>query len=128
MNPKWLDRSIILSPFLALCTKPKQFTYILKYLKVPKKEWPKFVNESCGATCHQFDKEDGTLVSVVCLAPTKVRRVAVYALLAHEARHVIESIYDMYSGMKRDEELEAVAIQMVTVRLIDEYKRQRRSK
>jgi len=120
MKPKWLDRHILQSPYLTLCTTSKMFKSLCKrYNTDADVAW---ISKGSDATTHSLENE-GRLVAIVCIR-RGMRRTSRDALLAHEAYHVVSYGWESYPGMKADEELVATALQLVTDRLIAEYIRQ----
>lgn len=120
MKPRWLDRHILQSPYLTLCTTSKMFKSLCKQYSVDT-DVP-WISKGCDACAHLLESE-GRLVAIVCIR-RGLKRTSRYALLAHEAYHVVSYGWESYPGMKADEELVATALQLVTDRLIAEYIRQ----
>ena len=121
---KWLDRTLIAGPHLALARTEKQFNKLLKYLRVPKKEWPQFhLSGSNSATIHLKDGngENVCIVTLHCATKDKNR---IYSLLVHEAVHVWQYKIEGIGEDRPSDEFEAYSIQAISKSLFDEYKRQ----
>lgn len=129
IDPLWLDRALFVnSQYYTLCTTEPQFHKILKYLKVPQKQWPPFINEGANATTHYF-ANDTTKSTVVCMPPNPAMSNAqIVALLCHEAVHIWQATRKHYGERKPSTELEAYAVQSLTQRLVEEYERQTKKK
>lgn len=130
IEPIWLDRALFVnSQYYTLCTTEEQFRKILKYLKVPKKQWPPFVSGGmANATTHYFINGK-TRSTVVCMPPNpEMSNAQIVALLCHEAVHIWQATRKDYGERKPSSELEAYAIQSLTQRLVEEYERQTKKK
>lgn len=129
IEPIWLDRALFVnSQYYTLCTTEEQFHKILKYLKVPKKQWPPFLNSGANATTHYF-ANDTLKSTVVCMPPrAEMSNAQIVALLCHEAVHIWQATRKHYGERKPSAELEAYAIQSLTQRLVEEYERQTKKK
>ncbi len=92
-------------------------------MAVPKEEWPFFITND--ATTHFFEKGDGGLCAIVCIRPrTKDRSmIQLYALLVHEAVHIWQHILKEVGEHSPSSEFEAYAIQTLSQRLMEAYKR-----
>jgi hypothetical protein len=135
MAVKWLDRSLVVSPYyFCLCTTLKQFHKELKRLKVPEKNWPDFLASACAdATVHYFEKGSGELCAIVCIHRNKKHSIPqVYAMLVHEAVHIWQTIKATIGERDPSREFEAYSIQAISQRLMEAYdndtKRQRTAK
>lgn len=128
MKAKWLDRALFVSShYFTLCTTEKMFNKELKRLKVPKKDWPPFVNTwHSNATCHYFEKsEKNRMLAIVCVPVRKdVELIGIHALLCHEAVHIWQQVREAYGESRPSSELEAYAIQNLAQELMTEYARQ----
>jgi hypothetical protein len=129
IDPLWLDRALFVnSQYYTLCTSEAQFHKILKYLNVPKDQWPPFINKGSNATTHYFIN-DKTRSTVVCMPPNpEMSNAQIVALLCHEAVHIWQATRRDYGERKPSSELEAYAVQSLTQRLVEEYERQTEKK
>lgn len=120
MGVKWLNRDLIVGPYLALALSEKEFHAALRHCKVPIAEWPQWVKSA--ATTHTFTNKDGGLCCVVCLGPHEGKSpIQVAALLVHEAVHVWQSWCDDVGEQAPSSELEAYSIQAISQRLMFAY-------
>lgn len=126
---EWLDRCLVRSPYhISLCTSEKGFHKILKHLKLPKNQWPVFIKESFGACVYTFESEDGQLLAVVNMEKSKRPKEEVYAMLVHEAQHVLQYVLEYIGEDSPSKEFEAYSIQNISQNLFESYKRQTSSK
>lgn len=123
----WIDRWLFLSPYcIGLCRDEESFNKELKRLKVPVKNWPKWVKgERSDATTHFFEKDDNRgLCCIVCIRNRKgIDNIAVIGLLVHEAVHIWQAIKDEIGEKEPSSEFEAYAIQDISQRLIESYRK-----
>lgn len=127
-HTRWLERSLIQGPFLALFTSEKDFQAECKLLKVT--ETPEFISPGAGATVHHLEFPDGRELAMVCLdmkESLKMERISVHCLLVHEAVHIYQRVRNWMNETKPSIEFEAYSIQSLSQRLIDDYERQRKA-
>lgn len=129
MTVKWLNRSAILTPYLALCTSEEDFARVCKHVNL-EKPYPEWVSFGADATQHTFDQaKTREIVCVVCIRPGKQSLEQAYSLLAHEAVHVYEEMKATIQHFPWDnDEVAATCIQYISRVLMEEYKRQRRAR
>lgn len=73
-----------------------------------------FVNPGANATCHVFTKDDSR-TCIITLAKTKGKsREMVAALIAHEAVHVAQELWEGIGERQPGKEAEAYLVQMIT--------------
>lgn len=121
----WIDRAIIESPYcIGLCQTEKQFKNELKRLRVANPEQNHWVIEGKDATVTELEgsqkHEKCFLVGIKQDEHTKP--IEIVGLLVHEAVHIWQKIRQ---DMREDEpgtEVEAYAIQSLSIKLIDAYK------
>lgn len=120
---QWLNRALVTSPYyIGLCKTPEAFRRELKRLKVPREEWPEFVLTGANATVHAFQKHDGKLCAIVCLAESrKNTRHEVNGLLVHEAMHVWRWVREQIKERDPSAEFEAYAMQHIAQSLMEAY-------
>ena len=119
----WLNRELFVSPiYYGLCTSEKQFTKTLKALKIPKAEWPSFVNVGANATTHHFEASNGSKSAVICIQVPKGKTVSqIVGLLAHEAVHIWQEIKKSIGEKEPSSEFEAYSVQWLTQCLVHKY-------
>ena len=122
---EWLERSLIVGPYLVLCLTPKQFVRAGKDLerRVSPKKWQK--TDHAHATLHTWKGRNG-LACVVCLRPPakgiSIEQIA--GLLAHEATHVWQYYREWIGENEPSKEFEAYSVQAITQRLFESYRTQ----
>lgn len=120
MKVKWLNRTMLLGPYLAVCTSEKEFRAALKHVKC--RDNPPFIsNEQSHATCHFMRKDCGDLICILAVKGAEEQSPAVVAaLMAHEAVHIWKTLLDDIGEANPGEEIEAYGIQALTLALTDE--------
>lgn len=123
---EWLDRTLVRSPFyICLCTTEDGFNKILKQLKLPKEQRPKFIeDDSIGACVHTFEKSNGSHACIVCIRKSKRPKEEVYPMLVHEAQHIFRFILEYIQETQPSLEFEAYSMQNISQNLFESYKRQ----
>ncbi len=123
---RWLDRGLMVLPYLCLCLTEKDFQRVQKHLKIkPGDRSPFLKNDQSHATCHCFKKSDGKICVVVCMGDSDGMSLeGIYGLLVHEAVHVWQHFRDHIGEDNPSIEFEAYAIQTISTRLMADYKKQ----
>lgn len=122
MAAQWLNRDLIVGPYLVLVLCEKDFHQALKHLKVPRADWPQWVSGGADATTHVMTNEDGGMVCVVALGDCSSKEgVQVAALLVHEAVHVWQNWRESIGEKEPSSEFEAYSIQAISQRLMTAY-------
>lgn len=118
----WLGRSLILGPYLCLCTTEKDYHAVMDYLKVPPHQREPWVNKRADATTHLVENQDHGLAAVVCVGDVSRRSpVGVAALLVHEAVHVWQAFCEHSGEKSPSDEFEAYSIQSISHELMTAY-------
>ena len=118
----WLNRSLIIGPYLCLCTTEEDYHAVMDYLKVPPHQREPWVNERADATTHLLENQDRGLVAVVCLGDvSRCSSVDVAALLVHEAVHVWQAFCEHIGDTSPSDEFEAYSIQSISYELMTAY-------
>lgn len=121
MKPVWLDRALIIGPYLSLCTSEKEFRAVLDSLDVPLHNRPRWVSEGAHATTHKLESPEH-LAAVVCVAAQDHWEGSeLAALLAHEAVHVFQLHCEAIGEREPSIEFEAYSIQSICLMLFSEY-------
>lgn len=118
---KWLNRDLIVGPYLGLCTKEAEFHDALKHCKVPVEQWGRWVNEGADATMHTLANPLGEMVCLVCIEVKGQTGVQVAAMLVHEAVHVWQKWRESIGEDAPSKEFEAYSIQAISQRLMQAY-------
>lgn len=116
----WLNRHLIVGPYLALCLSEAAFAKSMDELNAPADNRPKWVSDGAQATAHTFDNPNGDVICVVCLRDWEGKDpVAIAGILVHEAVHVWQTARDaLLLGSKPCAELEAYSIQNISQQLM----------
>lgn len=115
MKVKWLDRGVLLTPYMALVTNEDEFAAALKHLKYRGDSLPFEGSLGLdGATTHVLKHERGQLVCIVTCHFETRDHAAVAALMAHEAVHVWRAAMEDIGEDAPGEEIEAYGIQGIT--------------
>lgn len=125
-NPvPWLDRSLIIGPYLCLCTTEKDYHAVMDYLKVPAHQRRPWVGKRADATTHLLENQDHGLAAVVCLGDVSRRSpVDVAALLVHEAVHVWQAFCEHIGEKSPSDEFEAYSVQSISYELLSAFAQQ----
>lgn len=124
MKPQWLNRSLIVGPYLTLCTREEQFREILQHLGV-KKHVEYHGSDNAEGTAHYLTNEDGKLCCVVTFSGFEGRDgVEVAGLLIHEAVHIFERFCQDIGEVQPSSEFKAYSIQCIAQELMAEFARQ----
>ena len=119
---QWLNRSLIIGPYLCLCTTEKEYHAVMDYLKVPAHQRCPWVGKRANAATHLLENQDHGLVAVVCLGDVSRRSlVDVAALLVHEAVHVWQAFCEDIGEKSPSDEFEAYSIQSISYELMTAY-------
>jgi hypothetical protein len=122
---KWLDRTLIVSPYsFGLCLTEKDFHKALKKLNVPLHEYTPHTGFVDGATTHYYE-QGGQKLAIVCLGNTKGYTIEqIHAILTHEAVHIWQVCMEEIGEHTPSYEFEAYSIQSITQSLLEDYKKQ----
>lgn len=122
MKLKWLDRSLLLTPYYALCTSEKILQTELKRMKVSDKTIG--LNNGAGATTNFLYNNRNDRVAIVCLYDHSLDKEQIYSLLAHEAVHIFQEMASIMNESSPSIEFQAWGIQKISQELFYEYERQ----
>lgn len=124
---KWLDRSLIVGPYLCLALDEASFHKAFNDLKRPKADRPRWIlNDHSHATVHTLENVDGNLAAVVCLrVDGDYSGIQIAGLLIHEAVHIWQEFSHRIGEGQPSEEFEAYAVQSISQRLMSSYAEQR---
>ena len=122
---KWLNRSAVQSPYMALCLDKKAYKRATKGTGLLAK-WPKWLLSENDATTYSAFGDSKPPLCIVCMEPNTHRPIEeICGLLAHEAVHVYETMKSQNNGMPwENEELAAVSIAHITQMLMRDWIRQ----
>ena len=121
---KWLDRSLIVGPYLTLCLSEDHYNRVMRYLAIDQ-PWSKWVTDGANATMHSMTHDKNGLCCVVCLKPKDtVTGVQIASILVHEAVHVVERYMEYINEDHPSSEFLAYSIQNVAQELMQSYAEQ----
>jgi hypothetical protein len=119
---KWLNRDLILGPYVTLCTTEEEYREAVAHCKTPLEKMSPWVNDGADATTHSLEN---TLGEMVCIVTIRVIAgedpVAVAAMLVHEAVHVWQRWRASIGEHAPSKEFEAYSIQIISQRLMQAY-------
>lgn len=126
MELVWLNRHTMVTPHLLLAGDESTYRDACAHLK---DAWPgPWLREGFGACTHTYYKE-GKLTCIVAInvaeAATREDQVPVIGLLAHEATHVVQKMYENVGEHPPGSEHQAYSMQNVLQELLWEYSRQK---
>jgi hypothetical protein len=119
---KWLNRDLIVGPYLCLCTSERDYHRVLRHCRVPVAQWDRWVSDGADATTHILANPNGGMVCVVAISvPPDKTPVQVAAMLVHEAVHVWQQHCRSIGEREPSEEFEAYSIQTIAQRLMQAF-------
>lgn len=123
---KWLDRSLMTGPYLALVLNERDYQKAMSHFKVPHGERsPWITNAHSNATAHYLTHPDHGQAAVVAVRVREgVSGIQIAGLLVHEAVHVWQQFCENIGEAKPSPEFEAYSIQAIAQRLMASYAEQ----
>ncbi len=122
---KWLGRTVLVSPYLMLCTTEAQYLKAAKSMGVVNPL--AFMGVNANASVHTFVKA-GKTACIVCMKIDRKRTFnEIASMLAHEAVHVSQDLFADIGEDKPGREIEAYAVQNILFQLLESYKKQSKS-
>lgn len=95
--------------YIGFCNTEKAWTRLMKHMNI--KDYTEF--PSCG-NCTTFESNSGGLVIVIsCNHKAFKKKIDIYSMLAHEAKHAHDAIMDHIKEFKRDGECSAYTIDWI---------------
>jgi len=122
-KPAWCNRGMIESPFYtAVCLSEEAFHRALKQMKLPKKDWPSFMQSRyADATVHMFDS-GRSHAAIVCMRGWEGREpIEIAGLLVHEATHMWQEYCEQIGEHSPSKEFEAYGIQALSQSLMQGF-------
>lgn len=112
-------------PYFTLCLNDSQFRRVLKDIDFDS-EISFNKNAGADATTHTFDR-GRKVICVVCLGDRKGRSLTqIIGLIAHEAMHILDKVWQDAGEEHPSSELKAYAIQHLVSELMKLYRRLKR--
>lgn len=123
MKSLWLERSLIVGPYIALVLNEKQFHKAMNDCHVPSSEHGDWIKtEHSDATVHTLEKPDGGQCSIVALrVKKKTDQTCIVGLLVHESVHIWQHFKERIGEDNPSKEFEAYSIQAISQTLIEAY-------
>lgn len=123
---KWLDRSLIVGPFVTLVLSDKQYQKAMDHCRIAKNDRSDWIKTpTADATVHFLEDGDKDMVAVVAIRVKKQTNPnAIIGLLAHESVHIWQRFKRRIGENEPSDEFEAYSIQTITQRLIEAYSKQ----
>lgn len=120
---KWLDRDLIVGPYLTLVLSQQECDKAFAHCKLPKGEWgPWIKTDHADATLHWLNRHDGELVCIVAIRWREgISGIQIAAMLVHEAVHIWQKFKERIGEDQPSAEFEAYAIQSISQRLMEAY-------
>lgn len=118
---KWLNRDLVVGPYLALCTTEADYQRVLRHCKIPRDDWDKWVHDGADATTHEFTNSNGGHICAVCIRPSEKQGPQIAGMLVHEAVHVWQYHCRSIGEREPSWEFEAYSIQAIAQRLMYAY-------
>ena len=120
----WIDRGLIIGPYIALVQTEKQFHAAMRHCQITKAERGDWIKTpTANATMHWFDNPAGESCCIVALRMKKgISLIQVYGLLVHEAVHIWQVFRERIGEDNPSKEFEAYSIQAISQGLMAAYK------
>jgi hypothetical protein len=128
MKVTWLDRTLIIGPYLCLCKTEEELMAAYKHCKIdyPLDDDLRFPMAGAASTI-RLENPEGELVIIVTIGDrTGYSKEETSAILVHEATHVVEDFFDYIKEEKPSSEFRAYCMQAVVEKLLEDFKRKRR--
>jgi hypothetical protein len=120
---KWLNRDLIVGPYLTLVLSEKEFHKVLRHCQIPREDFVPWLKSGTADACmHWFNNPKKQLVCVVALQVREgLAGAQIAALLVHEAVHIWQQFRERIGEHSPSTEFEAYAIQAISQRLMYAY-------
>lgn len=122
MKVDWLNRDLMVGPYMTLVLSDAEFGAALKHCKLPRDgtEWIKTAHAD--ATVHWADHPSGGIVCIVAIRPKPTTTgIQIASLLVHEAVHIFQKYCDHIGEDSPSSEFEAYSIQRIAQSLMESY-------
>jgi hypothetical protein len=119
---KWIDRTLIEAHFkIAVCISEKNFTFELKRLHIPEKDWPAWLEEGSSAETHTFKGTKKSKTERIIMVCIKLKEKDAISFLIHEAVHIYQDEIKLIEEKNPSDEFMAYSIQAIATNLIKAY-------
>ena len=123
MKAEWLDRALIIGPYITLVLNEKQFHKAMSHCQrrlSDHGDWIKSPHSD--ATVHFLENQSDELCCIVALrVKKKTDPNGIVGLLIHESVHIWQAFKRRIGEDTPSDEFEAYAIQTISQRLISAY-------
>ena len=116
---KWLDRTLVVGPYLALCLTEAEYLAAAK--RVGWTDSPLWCNPGGGHVHMEF--KSSRPVAIVCMDYEGNDAVEVAGIIAHESLHIWQDWLIAMGEESPGDEISAYAVQNLTVVLMSEWAR-----
>ena len=122
-NSLWLERGLIIGPYLALVQSEKEFLQAMSDCGISASDAGSWQASShADATMHSLENTKGDLCCIVTLGPVAGRSgVEIAGILVHEAVHVWQKFRERIGEKSPSSEFEAYSIQVISQQLMWAY-------
>lgn len=119
----WLDRSLVVGPYLALVANEAEFRATCDHLGIPAADRPRWIaNDHSDATVHFMTNKEAKECRVVAVRLREgINGIQVAAMLVHEAVHIFQDFCESIGERTPSAEFEARSIQAISQRLMEAY-------
>jgi len=123
MKTHWLDRKLIVGPYLTLVLSDAEFQKAMDDCGQPKNGRPAWIsNDQSDATAHTLENATGEMCCIVALRlQPDVSGVQVAGLLVHEAVHAFQRFCCSIGETDPSSEFEAYSIQAISQALLQAF-------
>lgn len=129
MAVEWLDRSLVVGPFLCLALDEVAYQKAMDDLNVPKDDRSPFLlTTHCSATVHFCENPENDLCAIVCIKTDGRTGIEIAGLLLHEAVHIWQRFRRRIGETSPSDEFEAYAIQRLAQQLMWSFQEQKSGK
>ena len=118
---KWLERDMLIGPYVTLVLSEKDFRKAAKHCGLKPSSMPTWVSAKANATVHRLDSAKGTVCIVALDTTSKPKPLEVAGILVHEAVHIWQWYVEDIKESNPSVEFEAYSIQTISQRLIASY-------
>lgn len=123
MKSLWLDRGLIIGPYLALVQCEKDYVRAMKDCGIPEDQIdPWIATSQANATMHSLGNQKNKLCCIVALySAANCSPIEIAGLLVHEAVHVWQKFREDIGEKHPSSEFEAYSIQVISQQLMQAY-------
>lgn len=122
----WLERSLLVGPYVTLVLNEQQFHKAMKHCQIRKEDRGSWIKTGhADATVHFLENPAKEQCCIVAMrVKKKTDPNSIVGLLVHESVHIWQSFKRHIGEKEPSDEFEAYAIQSISQRLIEAYSEQ----